>query len=284
MAHNHSSANSVKEPIRQAAAHPGFERLARLGCAAKGIVYFVIGLLAAQAALGWGGKTTDSQGALETIVTQPFGKFLLGIITIGMIGYAVWRLVQTILDPEHSGQRTDAKRLAQRLGYAASAIAYIGLALTAVKLILGAGGSNGNATQDWTARFLAQPFGQWLVGLAGIVVIGVGLGFIYQAVKGKFRDQLKWQQMNASERKWATRIGKFGIAARGFVFAVIGLFLTQAALQSDASEAKGLGEALAALAQQPFGRWILGVVALGLIAYSLYSLVEAKYRHIARPV
>lgn len=276
------SAEEIKEPIRQAASHPWFERLARLGYVSKGIVYFIIGLLAAQVALGVGGRTTDSQGALQTIVTQPFGKFLLAIVTLGMIGYALWRLVEAIFNPEQRGQKTDAKQIGKRLGYAASSIAYAGLALTAIKLITGTGGTNsGSSAQDWTARFLAQPFGQWLVGLAGVVVIGVGLYMIYQAFKGKFRAELNWQQMNASERTWATRIGKFGVTARGIVFAAIGIFLTQAALKSDPSQAKGIGETLAALAQQPYGRWILGFVACGLIAYSLYSIVEARYRRIA---
>ncbi|HBE30573.1 MAG TPA: hypothetical protein DD990_04280, partial [Cyanobacteria bacterium UBA11368] len=97
--------------------------------------------------------------------TQPFGKFLLSLVTIGLIGYVLLRIAQAILNPEHAGEKMDAKRIAQRLGYAFSALAYSGLALTAVKLIIGSGGSSGNATQDWTARILAQPFGRWLVGL-----------------------------------------------------------------------------------------------------------------------
>lgn len=272
----------MKQPIQRVTAHPWFARLARSGYVAKGIIYFIIGLLAAQVALGIGGRMTDNEGALETIVTQPFGKFLLAIVMLGMIGYALWRFVEAIFDPEHKGQKTDAKQIAQRLGYAASGAAYLGLALTAVKLIAGtAEESSGSATQDWTGRVLAQPFGRWLVGLAGMVVIGVGLYMIYKAVKEKFRGELNWQQMTPNERTWATRIGKFGMTARGIVFGVIGIFLAQAALKSDPSEARGLGEALAALLEQPFGRWILGFVAFGLIAYSAYCVVEARYRRIA---
>lgn len=279
---NLPSPEEMKQPIQQVTAHPWFERLARLGYVAKGIIYFIIGLLATQVALGIGGRTTDNEGALETIVTQPFGKFLLAIVTLGMIGYALWRFVEAVFDPEHKGQKTDAKQIAQRLGYATSGAAYLGLALTAVKLIAGTGGGGGgSSTQDWTARVLAQPFGRWLVGLAGIVVIGVGLYMIYKALKEKFRGELNWQHMSANERTWATRIGKFGLTARGIVFGAIGIFLAQAALKSDASEAKGIGEALAALAAQPFGRWILGFVAFGLIAYSIYCVVEARYRRIA---
>lgn len=280
MTRHNSRLPDVQQPVRQAATHPWIEKLARFGYAAKGVVYFVVGLLAAQAAFGVGGQITDSSGALQAIVTQPFGKFLLTLVTIGLIGYAIWRIVQTILDPEHAGESTDAKQIVQRIGYALSAFAYTGLAITAIKLILGNGGSGGDATQDWTARFMAQPFGQWLVGLAGIATIAVGLSYLYQAYKAKFQKHFKLSQMSEKERAWAKRLGRFGIAARGVVFSVIGFFLVQAALQSNASEAKGLGGALASLAQQPFGSWILGLVSLGLIAYSIYSLIEARYRQI----
>lgn len=259
------------------------ESLARLGYAAKGIVYFIVGLLAAQAAFTTGGKTTDTSGALTTIVNQPFGKFLLVLVAIGLVGYALWRAVQTIFDPEHEGEATNAKRIAQRIGYAFSALAYTGLALTAVRLILGQGQGNGNATQDWTARLMNQPFGQWLVGLAGLVVIGVGVSYLYQAYKAPFQRYFNRQQMSETQRQWAKWLGQFGIAARGVVFAIIGLFLLLAAIHANANEARGLGGALEALAEQPFGPWLLGTVALGLIAYSIYSLIEARYRRIKQP-
>ncbi|MBD1850061.1 DUF1206 domain-containing protein [Leptolyngbya sp. FACHB-711] len=283
MARHNSPLSNLEQPARRAASHPWIEKLARLGFAAKGIVYFVVGLLAAQAAFGTGGKTTDSSGALSTIVTQPFGKFLLALVTIGLIGYALWRLVQTIFDPEHAGEPTKAKQIAQRIGYGLSALTYSGLALTAIKLIMGNPTSGGDSTQDWTARFMAQPFGRWLVGLAGLVVIGVGLAYLYEAFIAKFQRHFNLNLMSESERQWTKRLGQFGIAARGIVFGIIGLFLTLAALRQNANEARGLGGALAALAAQPFGPWLLGIVALGFIAYSIYSLIEARYRQIRHP-
>ncbi|WP_088888829.1 DUF1206 domain-containing protein [Leptolyngbya ohadii] len=275
--------SNIQQPARRAASHPWVEKLARFGFAAKGIVYFIVGLLAAQAALGTGGQTTDTSGALTTIVNQPFGKFLLALVTIGLIGYALWRFVQAIFDPEHQGARTEAKHIAQRIGYGLSAIAYSGLALTAIKLILGNPSNGGDSTRDWTARFMGQPFGRWLVGLAGLAVIGVGLSYLYQAYKAKFQRHFNLQLMSEGERRWTKRLGQFGIAARGVVFSIIGLFLMLAALNENANEARGLGGALAALAAQPFGPWLLGIVALGLIAYSIYSLIEARYRQIQQP-
>ncbi|KAM3106538.1 DUF1206 domain-containing protein [Phormidesmis sp. 146-33] len=276
----HDLPPEIRQPMQQAASHPTFEKLARLGYAAKGTVYFVVGLLAAQVAVGTGGQTTDTNGALQEIVTQPFGKLLLSLVAIGIVGYVLWRFTQAVLDPEGLGQKNSSKRIVQRLGCLISAITYSGLAITAVKLILGTGGTGGQASQDWTALVLAQPFGQWLVGLAGLIVLGVGASYFYQAYTAKFQRHFKLHQMNLMERTWAKRLGQFGIASRGVVFSIIGLFVILAALYSDASEVKGLGEALAVLARQPFGPWILGIVALGLIAYSIYSLIEARYRQI----
>ncbi|MFN6564608.1 MAG: DUF1206 domain-containing protein [Nostoc sp. ChiSLP01] len=273
---------NIKQPVREAASNVWVEKLARLGYAAKGLVYFIVGLLAAQAAFGSGGKTTDSSGALETIVTQPFGKFLLSIVTLGLIGYALWRFVQTILDPEHSSQQMNGKRVVKRLGYAVSAIAYLSLAATSIKLIIGSSSSNSDSVKDWTIYFLNKPFGRWLVFVLGLIVIGVGISLLYQAYKGKFRRHFKLYQMSRSEQIWAMRLGRFGIAARGIVFGLIGIFIMLAAIKFDASQARGLGGALAALANQPFGPWILGVVALGLIAYGIYCVIEARYRHIAK--
>ena len=274
------AAEATKHQAEQAArqARPWVERLARLGYGAKGVVYLVVGWLAVQAAFGLGGKKTGAEGALATIAGQPSGKLLLAVLAIGLAGYALWRLVQGIADPEHKG--ADAKGLAKRLGYALSGLAYAGLALTAVQIIRGSGGANGASTQDATARLLAQPFGQWLVAAVGAVIIAVGINTLYVAFKEKFRDKLKWSEMSPTEQTWARRIGKIGLTARAVVSGVVGTFLIQAALRSDPNEARGLDGALKVLAQQPHGRWILGAVAAGLVAFGIYSFVEARYRRV----
>ena len=255
------------------------EKLARLGYAAKGVVYAIVGVLAVQAAFGSGGGTTNTKGALSAIAAQPFGKFLLILLTIGLIGYVIWSFVQAIKDPEHKGD--DAKSLARRLGYGITGLIYAGLALSAMRLIMGSGGgSGGNSEQDWTARLLSQPFGQWLVGLIGAFVIGLGFYQLYKAYKAKFRKQMKLQEMSPNEETWATRIGRFGEAARGIVFIIIGFFLIQAGRHSNPNEVRGLDGALQALAEQPYGPWLLGIVALGLVAYGVHMGVQARYRRI----
>jgi hypothetical protein len=283
MTHRDSPLRDLERPARRAASHPWIEKLARIGYAAKGIVYFVVGLLAARAAFTTGGKTTDASGALATILYRPFGKFLLFLVAIGLFGYVLHCIVQTVFDPERSSGGKNARRLARRLGYGFSALVYSGLGLTAVKLIAGSGDTGGDTTRDWTARAMAQPFGRWLVGFAGLVVIGVGISYLYSAYKAKFQRHLKQHRMGEAERRWAKGLGRFGIAARGFVFAIIGVFLCFAALHADPNEARGSGETLAVLGARPFGPWILGTVASGFIAYSIYCAIEARYRRIVPP-
>lgn len=255
------------------------ERLARFGYISKGIVYAIVGLLAAQAAFGSGGKMTDTEGALQEIVNQPFGEFLLALVAIGLIGYVILRFVQAINDPENKG--TDAKGLIQRLGYVINGLVYAGIALSAVQIVLGSNNSdNSNSRQDWTAKLLSQPFGQWLVGAVGAFVIGLGFYQFYQAFSSKFLRNLNFNELDDSERKLVIGISRFGLVARGIVFCITGWFFIQAATQSDASQAGGLGEVLQTLAQQPLGPWLLGIVALGLVAYGVYMVIQARYRQV----
>lgn len=254
--------------------------LARFGYAAKGIVYITIGVLAAYAAFTTGGRTTDTRGALEEILLQPYGKYLLGAIAVGLAGYALWRLVQAVKDTENKG--SGAKGIAVRIGYAVIAVIYAGLAFSALRLLLGSGGEStgDSAPQEWTATLLAQPFGQWLVGAVGLGFAAAAISHFYKAYTAKFREKLMTGQMGEKAQKFALRSGQFGLAARGVVFGLIGAFLIQAALHSNAGEARGLGGALDALGQQTYGQLLLGVVALGLVAYGFYMLVLARYRRI----
>lgn len=254
------------------------ERLGRLGYATKGAVYALVGALALAVAIGAGGQTTDPSGALETIGEQPFGLILLALITVGLAGYAFWRLFQAVKDPDREG--SDAGGIAKRIGHAVAALAYFGLAIGAGQLALTSGGGGGSP-QDWTAYLLSQPFGQVLVIGVGVGVVGYSLSQLYQAYEAQFREYLKLGEMSAREDTWITRIGRFGFAARGVVFAIVGIFLVQAGLRFDPSEATGLGGALKELLKQPFGPWLLGLVAFGLIAYGLFMIAMARYRRIA---
>jgi hypothetical protein len=252
--------------------------LARFGYAAKGVVYLIIGGLAALAAFTGGGRKTDSRGAFEEILSQSYGKLLLGAVAVGMAAYAIWRIVQAVKDTENKG--SGAKGIAIRIGYAAIGVIHLGLAYSAAQLILGSGGeSRGDATsKEWTATLLAQPFGQWLVGAVGLGFIAFALSQFYKAYTAKFREKLKTNEMDEKTQNFATRSGQAGLSARGVVFGIIGIFLILAALHSNAGEARGLSGALRALEQQSYGQWVLGIVALGLVSYGLYMFVQARYR------
>ena len=174
-------------------ARPWMERLARMGYATEGAVYSLIGLLAAGAAFGTAGRATGQHGALQVVAQSPFGTILLGLISIGFLGYALWRGVQAIADPDSEG--TDVRALGKRVGYGAKALIYAGLAFSAVELVFGSAGEGGGTPDDWTALLLSWPLGQVLVVGVGIAVIGVGLRELYQAYRARFLEYLKLDEM-----------------------------------------------------------------------------------------
>jgi hypothetical protein len=282
MAQNGPSGGDAEEQVQTAArkASPWLVWFVRAGYAAYGVVYGAVGVLALQAAFGGGAKTTSQEGAFRSILLAPLGKVLLGLIALGLLGYALWRLFQAIFDPD--GEGTDARGIASRFDHGLNGVFHAILAVTAGELVLGRGGGGGGSPDDWTARLLAQPLGLWLAALIGAVIVGAGLYQFYAAYKANFREELKLHEMSGREKTWARRSGRLGYAARGVVFIVIGVFLIQAALQTNPNQARGLGGALQTLALQPFGPYLLGAVALGLIAYGVFMFVVARYRRIGR--
>ena len=105
---------------------------------------------------------------------------------------------------------------------------------------------------------------------------------LYTAYAAKFQAQLNVATLSAQVKKLVIAVGRAGYAAMGVVTSIIGIFLIVAALQNNASKAKGLDGVLQELAHQPFGLILPGVVALGLFAYGVYSLVEARYRRVGK--
>jgi hypothetical protein len=280
LAQNGPSTEDARRHAEKAArkASPWIERLARAGYVSYGVVYVLVGVLAMQAAFGGGGKTTGQEGALRQVMLAPLGRVLLVLVAAGLLAYAAWRLFQGILDPENEGP--DAKGIVKRFDHVLNGLFHAALAFSAGRLALGSGSGGGGSPDDWTARLMAQPFGRWLAVVAGAVIVGAGLYQLYEAYRADFRDELKTGEMSAREKKWTTRSGRLGYAARGVVFGVIGVFLVQAALQTDPDEARGLGGALETLARQPLGPYILGAVAIGLVAYGVFMFVMARYRRI----
>jgi hypothetical protein len=249
-----------------------------LGYATKGIVYGLIGLLAIQAVIGRGSPNVNQVTAFQKILQQPFGNFLLWIVIIGLVGYALWRLYQSVMDPEYEGRQKSGA--IKRIGYFVSGVIYLALAYIAYQMVQGKGTGSGGSTSDVTAKALHMPGGQILVGIVGLIILGAGLYAIYSAFERKFEKRFQYGKMSGTERRWALRLGRMGYAARGVVFSLVGLFLIQAAYTYDPNKASGLGGALVALARTPYGPWALALVAIGLIAFAIYCLALARYRQI----
>lgn len=257
------------------------EWLARLGYGARGLVYCLVGGLAVLAAFGSGGQTGGSRNALATLLDQPFGKVLVGIVALGLAGFAAWRIVEGLTDADHRG--SSARSLGVRAAHIVSGVIYSGLAIFALNLALGrasGSGSEDRAARDWTAWLLGQPFGEWLVAVIGLGIIAAGLGFLLKGWRGQVTAYLA---CDAATMRWAVPLGRLGYAARGVVFVLLGGFLVLAAFHSNSREVKGLGSALESLREQPYGWALLGITAAGLFAFGLFGFVQARYRRIDAP-
>lgn len=276
--------DNVSEAAEQVARNEWVEKLARFGYLVRGVLYAVVGLLAIGAAFGVGGATTDKGGAISAIGGQPMGKVLLVLVAVGLVGYSLWGFVRAFLDP--LGRGTDAKGLVERGGYLVSALVYASLLFPTVRLLVGAGadggGGSGQAEKYTTAWLLAQPLGPWLLGIGGVVATIGGLGQFYQAYSAGFKKDFKQREMSRDELTSAERIGRFGHAARGVVFTMIGFFIVRAAMMADANQVRGLDGTLQTLAQQPYGPWLLGIVALGLVSFGAYSMMSARWIEICK--
>jgi hypothetical protein len=252
------------------------EWLARLGLAARGVVWLVIGLLAASVLLGHD-EQTDRQGALRAIADKPFGEALLVVLVVGFAGYALWRALAVAV-----GHRDDdgAKRTGKRLLSAGKAVLYGSLAVSTLRFLLDGGSAQSDQTSSRTAKVMAATGGRWLVGVVGVAVVAAGVVMVVRAAQGKHMKKLESYRLDADRTKVAKVVGTAGLSGRGLVLALVGAFLVRAAWQFDPGEAKGLDAALATLAGQAYGKTLLAIAVLCLLAYAAWSFLEAAWRKI----
>jgi hypothetical protein len=275
-----SATAEAKQAAREAASSPWLKGLARAGLVAKGVTFALVAVLALNVALRGSGDVEDRPGALHEVAQSSFGRVLLAVLAVGLAGYAIWRLVLAVLGRKlETGERESAPK---RVADVARAALYGWLAFLCAELVLDADEASGpgNDQQELTARILDWPLGRWLVGAAGLAVIGAGVFNLYRALSQKFRKDLKEEQMKGEERRSYTVIGVIGHAARGVVFLLVGFFITRAAWEYDPNDSIGLDGALAKLAHAPYGPLLLGGVAAGLLAYALFCFVQARYRRV----
>jgi uncharacterized protein DUF1206 len=265
-----------KRAAKEAAYSPTMELLTRLGYGVKGLIYITIGLLAIQGVLGKGSKTpADQFGAIRTFSRLPFGQVLLWIVLIGLISYALWGVIRASMDPFHKG--TDTGGLLARGGYLVSAATYASFILPTYHLLAGGRAGSGSNQTQLVTRIMDLPMGRWIVGGIGVAIIAAGLYQCYLGIESKFERQFKPYAINPDQYRIAIQIGRFGTIARGIVFAIVGFFFVLAAYYANPGRAQGINGALNYLAKQPYGLWLLGIVAVGLIAFGIYSLMAAAW-------
>ncbi|KKB78222.1 hypothetical protein VW35_11210 [Devosia soli] len=255
-----------------------FETLARFGYGARGVVYGLLGILTLASAF-WGGGSEDTNSALSSLLGLPFGRIVLGLIAIGLLGYVLWKLAQGFLNADHEDD--SPKGLMARSGNLISAGANIFLLLTAARLAWQGGGSSGggNGEENASAWLMQQPFGPFLLGIAGAGIVAAGMVQIWYGASGKFQHRLSLPAHN----DFLVQVSRFGLIARGLVIAVIGGFVVYAAFTVSPEQAGGIREALDYFHQLPFGNWLYAIMALGLIAFGIYGIIQARYRHIDAP-
>ena len=258
------------------------DRIGRLGLVGQGVVATIVGLLAIRIAIGDKDETATSEGAVAWLADQPLGKFLLVALTVALFALALWRFLCAVMGDPVEG---DAPK--DRLKYAVLGVVYLLLAITTLGVTIanwtGSGDTAGNTqsgdegSQQAASTLFDWPAGRWLVGILGAALIGyAGYSFYKQVVQKQFAERL-----DAAEGSWIVRLGQAGYAAQSLVYAVIGYFFIQAAIAFRSTTAKGPSGALIELADTTVGKVMLWIIAIGLFAYGIFCIAEAKYRKAA---
>lgn len=257
-----------------------FRWLVRAGFGARGVTYGVIGVLALALAVGAGtdGAAPNQQGALALIARNPLGRVALVVICAGLLAYALWKLAQGVFGrgPEGGGSRS----FTDRIGNLGGGIVYLVFLAVAIRVLAGSAGNSSKEPKQTTSGILGWPGGRVIIGVAGLILIGISLYQLYDALSGGFLDETKTEQMNRRERRAFIGLGKVGLTARALVFVLIGYFVLRTAIEYNPANAVGVDGALARLHHQPFGPWIVGLVGVGLLMFAAFSFFEGRYRRL----
>jgi hypothetical protein len=255
------------------------EHLARVGLLAYGVVHVLVAWLALQLAWGGGGQSADQSGAMQTLAESPVGKPLLWVIAIGLIALAAWQAAEVFRwrhgwSASGKARTTALKKSAKAI---VKAVVYAALAVLAIRFATGSGQSSSQQQQQTTAGVFGWPAGQWLVGAAGLVLIGVGAYLVYKGVTKRFLKEIDTSQASPSATRLVMRLGQIGFPGKGIALAVVGGLLVYAAITFDPSKAQGLDGALHTILDLPFGQILLTLVAVGIAAFGAFCFVRARY-------
>lgn len=254
----------------------GLELLARFGYAARGFLYVSMGMIALLTAVDLRRSATDGLGAILETADGPLGWLWLCAVGIALAGFAIWRVAQVVLDVDRQGRGLGA--VLSRIGQGVSGLVYGALAWSVFEVLdVAEHAREPNAARQQAEEILGWPGGGLVLLAIGLFVLGCGVGNLIQSLIGDFGKRLG---CSASARPWFAGFGRAGYAARGVAFLPLGLFIAEAGLDLDPSQARDFGQALGSLELQPFGSWVLALTALGLVGFGLFALIEARYRRI----
>ena len=248
---------------------------ARIGLVAYGITYLLIAWLALQVAFGSSGERTDQNGAFQTIAGTPFGQALLWVLVVGFVAVALWRLEQAVFAT--AGVQDQSEQIKKRVENGARAVIFAALAIIAARTAVGAGEQG--TGQEAAAGVLGWPGGQFLVGAVGLVLLAIAVVKAKHGWEKKFLEEMNLPS-DQKARATVERLGQVGSVAKAVALGLIGVLVVVAAVRFDPSKANGLDPALKTLAAQPFGMFLLVVVALGLAAYGVFCFFDAKYHKV----
>ena len=255
------------------------EHLARVGLIAYGVVHLLVAWLALQLAWGGGGGSADQSGAMSTLAEQPFGKPLLWVLAIGLIALALWQLAEVLRHRAGLRASGDARKKAVKkiVKSVAKTLVYLFLAVTAIRFATGGGQSSSAQQQETVAGVFSWPAGRFLVGLAALVVIGVGIYHVHKGVTKRFLKEIDTAQASAGQRRVIERLGQVGYPAKGVALALVGGLIGWAAVSFDPAKASGLDGALRTLLDAPFGKALLTLVAIGIAAFGVFCFFRARF-------
>jgi hypothetical protein len=275
MTATHRAGQAAQGAAHQAAHSDTLKTTTRIGLIGYGLVHALIAWLAVQIAFGHPPQEGDQSGAFQFLAEKPFGKVLLFAVAAGLVAMTLWQVAAAAIG--HTDEQGN-RRTVERVFSAGRAIIYGALAWTAFRITFGSGQSSADKQQSATSSLLSSTGGRWLVALIGLVVIGFGIGMAWYGLAAKFERKLSIPR--PTTRKTARLLGRIGYTAKGAAFVVVGILLVLAAVHRDPSKSRGLDQALRTLAAQPFGEWLLILVAAGFLAFGVFCVFQARYRKV----
>jgi hypothetical protein len=280
-----TTADEVTTAVRRGPSDEWVARVARLGLAARGVIYGVVGVLALQIVFGRDrtDEAASKDGALQAIAERSLGRLLLIGLACGLAGYLAWRASEALWGRRDEDDDDQPAAVVKRIGSAGKALVYVALLASTLRLIASPDSGSGSGDEQpraLTARALELPAGRWIVGAVGVALLGFAVHVAVRGISQRFEERLDTSELGRVTGALVDLVGTLGMVARGMVAGVLGLLVVKAAVDFDPQEARGIDGTLQVLAQQRYGQVLLTATAVGLLAFALYCLAEARYREV----